>query len=98
MIQYDISAEQYRIGWIEASSLPKGKNVGWMSFGNGVQTLSRDCMLTDDPLNSGKPLCELTEGMQVVNLCNLGYDWVYVQTTLNGKPCCGFVPSDALKQ
>ena len=98
MIQYDISAEQYRIGWIEASSLPEGESVGWMSFGNGVQTLNRDCVLTDDPLNSGKPLCELEEGTQVVNLCNLGYDWVYVQTTLKGKPCCGFVPADALKQ
>lgn len=96
MIQYAISADHYRIGWIEASAMPKGESTGWLTFGQGVQTLKQDCTLTDDPLNSGAPLCELQAGDQVINLCNLGYDWVYVQVSRRNGLYCGFVPSLAL--
>ena len=98
MIQYDISADHYRIGWIEASAMPKGESAGWLTFGQGVQTLKQDCTLTDDPLNSGAPLCELQAGDQVINLCNLGYDWVYVQVSRSNGLYCGFVPSLALEE
>lgn len=98
MIQYDISADHYRIGWIKASAMPKGESTGWLTFGQGVQTLKQDCTLTDDPLNSGAPLCELQAGGQVINLCNLGYDWVYVQVSRSNGLCCGFVPSWALEE
>lgn len=98
MIQYDISADHYRIGWIKASAMPKGESAGWLTFGQGVQTLKRECTLTDDPLNSGAPLCELQAGDQVINLCNLGYDWVYVQVSRSNGLYCGFVPSRALEE
>ncbi|MBQ8619289.1 MAG: hypothetical protein IJ418_17545 [Clostridia bacterium] len=97
MIQYDISAERYRIGWIDAAALPKDAKVPWISFGGGEQMLQRDCTLTDDPLNSGTALYHLSAGTQVINLCNLGYDWVYIQVNENGKPCCGFVPAIAFE-
>ncbi len=98
MIQYAISADHYRIGWIEASAMAKGESAGWLTFGQGVQTLKQDCTLTDDPLNSGAPLCELQAGEQVINLCNLGYDWVYVQVSRSSGLYCGFVPSLALEE
>ncbi|MGN0772991.1 MAG: hypothetical protein ACI4MP_04295 [Candidatus Ventricola sp.] len=98
MIQYDISADHYRIGWIDASAMPKGESAGWLTFGQGVQTLKRGCTLTDDPLNSGAPLCELHAGDQVINLCNLGYDWVYVQVSQSNGLYCGFVPSWVLEE
>lgn len=98
LIQYAISADQYRIGWIDASAMPKGESAGWLTFGQGMQTLKQDCTLTDDPLNSGAPLCELHAGDQVINLCNLGYDWVYVQVSRSNGLYCGFVPSRALNE
>lgn len=98
MIQYAISADHYRIGWIEASAMAKGESAGWLTFGQGVQTLKQNCTLTDDPLNSGAPLCELQAGDQVINLCNLGYDWVYVQVSRSSGLYCGFVPSLALEE
>ena len=98
MIQYDISADHYRIGWIEASAMAKGESAGWLTFGQGVQTLKQNCTLTDDPLNSGAPLCELQAGDQVINLCNLGYDWVYVQVSRSNGLYCGFVPCLALEE
>lgn len=98
MIQYSISADRYRIGWIDASSMPKGESAGWLTFGQGVQTLKKNCTLTDDPLNSGAALCDLQGGTQVIKLCNLGYDWVYVQVSENNELYCGFVPSLALEE
>ena len=98
MIQYAISADHYRIGWIDASAMAKGESAGWLTFGRDVQTLKQNCTLTDDPLNSGAPLSELQAGDPVINLCNLGYDWVYVQVSRSDGLYCGFVPSLALEE
>ena len=98
LIQYDISADRYRFGWIDAAALPKDAKIPWITFGFGEQQLKRDCVLTDDPLNSKAALYHLSQGTQVLNLCNLGYDWVYVQVKQNGRLCCGFVPAIALEE
>ena len=68
MVQYDISVDRYRIGWIEASALPSGAQVEDLSdLGVGLeQTYFQDvqvpCVLTDDPFNSQTQIVQLPKG------------------------------------
>ena len=61
LIQYSISADHYRFGWIEKSALPEGTNVPELNFraapGNQAVGVERDSYLTDDPLVSCAKLC-----------------------------------------
>lgn len=100
MIQYDISAEQYRIGWIEKKALPKGTEVEVLDVSeieDPYQTEALyDCELTDDPINSQKALAKIPKGTKMTELIYRAIDgWSYVVVTIDGKVMCGFVPSDA---
>lgn len=95
MIQYDISAEQYRIGWIEATALPKGADVPDLSFEMLDQRLTRDCILTDDPLKSEKKILSLKKDTQVRSLADFG-EHFYIEVTVDGKTYWGFVDADCV--
>lgn len=95
MIQYDISAEQYRIGWIKADALPKGADVPELSFEMLDQRITQDCILTDDPLNSEKGILNLKAGTQVVSLADFG-EHFYIEITADGKTYWGFVDADCI--
>ena len=98
MIQYDISAAQYRIGWIDESALPKGAQVNEVDLqmeSEDQTTLSYACALTDDPYNSGKQIAWLEAGTPVLEVIYNLYGWSYVRVTVDGQTICGFVPSDA---
>ena len=94
MIQYDISKNQYRIGWIESKALPSGKKVVEFAFQPVQGFLPQETHLTDDPLNSEKVVLTLTEGTTVKWLASMG-DWAYVETT-SGTLIRGFVPKDSI--
>lgn len=101
LIQYDISAEQYRIGWIQASALPRSADVKELSdLALGLeQEYHQDvivaCALTDDPFNSQKPIAQLEAGHPLRELVQ--YEgWSYVEVEVDGKRMCGFVPSDCI--
>ncbi len=100
MIQYDISADQYRIGWIEDDALPRGANVPQINFFMLKQKDYNDvierCILTDDPFNSQNVLAVLEVDTP---LCEIVYNmggWSYVRVTIDGVDVCGFVPSDCI--
>jgi len=95
MIQYDISAEQYRIGWIRADALPENAEVPELSFEMLEQRLTKDCSLTDDPLNSEKKILRLKEGAQVISLADFG-EHFYIEVTVDGKTYWGFVDADCV--
>lgn len=98
MIQYDISAEQYRVGWIDEDALPKGANVSEVDLQmerGDLTTLSYACALTDDPYNSGKQIAWLEAGTPMLEVIYNLYGWSYVRVTVDGRTICGFVPSDA---
>jgi len=100
MIQYDISAEQYRVGWIESSALPKGTGVKGLDLSQLKKPYNTeavyDCELTDDPVNSKKTLARIPKGTQMTELIYGAIDgWSYVVVTIDGETMCGFVPSDA---
>ena len=100
MIQYDISADRFRIGWIEAKALPSGAKVPEL---NMVMFENEDygevidkCILTDDPFNSESPIATLKSGTPICEIVyNMG-GWSYIRVTIDGKDVCGFVPSDCI--
>ena len=95
MIQYDISAQQYRIGWIEADALPGHADVPDLCFEKLDQRITQDCILTDDPLNSQKKILSLEADTSVVSLADFG-EHFYIEVTVDGKTYWGFVDADCV--
>jgi len=95
MIQYDISAEQYRIGWIAADALPGNADVPELSFEILDQRLTQDCILTDDPLKSENKILALRKDTQVCSLADFG-EHFYIEVSVNGKTYWGFVNADCV--
>lgn len=94
MIQYDISSDHYRIGWIEAAALPKNAYVKRLDFEPEQAQVCAATDLTDDPLNSRTALKRLDGGTEAAWLATMG-EWAYVEVT-DGARMRGFVPLDAL--
>lgn len=97
MIQYSISADRFRIGWIDASALPKGASVPQLAFDNLTQTIMEDCALTDDPISSQTQIGRLKAGTQVISLADFA-EFFYIEVELNGETVWGFVPADAISK
>lgn len=92
MIQYDITSDHMRIGWISEKALPKHADVAELDFSPTGVTLTRDLALTDDPLFSQNAVLTLPRGQRVTRLATMG-DWAYVEST-NGDCLRGFIPLD----
>lgn len=100
LIQYAISAEQYRFGWITDAALAKGEKAAALPlvFGDYV-TLEIDLALTDDPLNSREPLAVIPvrthadELSSIEYLAQLGEGYSLVRVVADGKTWWGFVPT-----
>lgn len=94
LIQYAISGEQYRFGWITDDALAKGQKVNALplTFGDWVNT-EEAIDLMDDPLNSRTPLLHLPQWTQMEQLAQLGDGYSLVRVTVDGKMHWGFVYS-----
>ena len=97
MIQYDISAGQMRIGYIDQSALPKSASVSPLAFEFADASITSSCSLTDDPLGSRGSLRALSGGQSVKWLAVMG-NWVYVEVSGAGQPIRGFVPSGSVSK
>lgn len=94
LIQYDISSNQMRFGYIEASALPKNADVDELAFSPVDAYITRRTTLTDDPLNTLWVLETLPEGAWVTWLATMG-EWAYVESS-TGDLMRGFVPLDTI--
>ena len=97
LIQYGISAKQFRVGWIEAGALPGGVDVPQLTFASESQLIMQDCALTDDPFKSHSVIAQMKAGTPVISLADFG-EFFYIETTVNGKTVWGFVPADAISK
>ena len=61
LVQYGITAEHYRIGYIRKSALPEDANVPELSLVSISAIVNYDVAVTDDPLVSQTSLTQLTE-------------------------------------
>lgn len=92
LIQYAVSAEQYRFGWITDDALARGEKAASLQLAFGDYTSAdRAEPLTDDPLNSHNALVTIPEGAAIEYLAQLGEGYSYVRVTLNGRTWWGFV-------
>lgn len=94
MIQYDLSSDHMRIGWIRESALPDGAQVSGMDYAPAAAYTTRSVSVTDDPLFSRASVLTLPEGVWVERLATMG-DWAYIESS-TGDMIRGFVPADAL--
>jgi len=90
MIQYDITRDHMRIGWIDAAALPSDVTVPHLSLTPIQAWLLSGTNVTDDPLGSGEACAYLGEGVSVQWLATMG-EWAYVEST-DGSLTRGFVP------
>ena len=97
LVQYDISSDQMRFGYIDASALPKGTQVRTLSWYDlPEQTIKYSANVTDDPLCSNSIIHRLNAGDKVTVLSSFG-TWYYIETTdNNGKALRGFVPKTCI--
>lgn len=97
LVQYDISADQMRFGYVDASALPGGKQVPRLSWYDlPPQTILRSVSITDDPLVSNASVCRLNEGDQVKVLSTFD-NWYYIEATDGyGRTVRGFVPQSCI--
>ena len=95
LIQYDLSRDRMRMGYIEASALPKNAQVPQLNLNHTAVNIGYATNLTDDPLFSQSALAQLLQGQPVTSLSSMG-TWGYIETTVNNTPVRGFVPGNAL--
>ena len=95
LIEYEISAKERRIGYIDSQD-DWTSWVTTLSLAGIVGKLAGDTVLTDDPRASGRAMATLPEGSCVSVLGCVGEELYYVETTIDGKTACGFVPACAV--
>ncbi|MBQ8160285.1 MAG: hypothetical protein IJ083_05985 [Clostridia bacterium] len=102
LVQYAISDNRLRIGWIDADALREEDRTFDVCCAPGERYqwrpchLTRACDLTDDPLLSRTPAESLPSGQRCSYLCRVG-EWAMVDVQFSGQHMRGFVPLDALK-
>ena len=97
LVQYDISRDHMRFGYIDSSALPRGTTVQRLNWYDlPLQTIKHNVSVTDDPLVSGSVIHSLTAGDEVKVLSSFG-NWYYIETVTGyGKTLRGFVPKTCI--
>lgn len=97
LVQYDISRDRMRFGYIDASALPKNTEVQSLTWYDlPEQTLKYGTSVTDDPLASSASICTLEQGCKVRVLSSFD-NWYYIETTdAYGRLLRGFVPMSCI--
>lgn len=92
LIQYAISSDQARFGYISCDALEDVNLVEPLEFVFEPVALAGPADLTDDPLYSQKAIAQLRAGEQVQYLGTFGDGWTYVETLTTPRKR-GFIPS-----
>lgn len=92
LVQYDISRDQMRFGYVDASVLPRDAEVPQLTWYDlPEQTVNVSTYMTDDPLVSNSTIYYLNAGDQVEVLSSFG-NWYYIETKDGyGRTLRGFV-------
>ncbi len=98
LVQYDISRNHMRFGYIDASALPRDAEVQTLRWYDlPEQTVKYDVHITDDPLCSVSSIHWLNAGAQVKVLSEFG-TWYYIEASnAYGATLRGFIPKTAIE-
>ncbi len=91
LVQYSISASQYRFAYVRENAVVSPEAVASLQFQWIPAALAWDCAITDDPLHSASPLISASAGTSVYFLARLD-SWAYIECG-NVR---GFVPYHSL--
>lgn len=103
LVQYAISKERMRIGWIDADALYEKDRTYEVCYVPGESYLwrpchlDRTCSLTDDPLLSQTPVADLPALTKASYLCRMG-NWAMIDVETGKGRTRGFVPVNAIVQ
>ena len=92
-IEYSVSERTSRIGYVRSNVLPLSD---MQTFANLPMRTTMATTLTDDPDVSQYPQKQLPAGAEVTVLADYNMYYAYVQSEINGKTFCGFIPLRAL--
>lgn len=97
LVQYDISRDQMRFGYVDASVLPKDTEVQTLHWYDlPEQTVKVNINVTDDPLVSRNIIAYLNAGDTVKVLSSFG-NWYYIEmTNAQGEMLRGFIPQTCI--
>ncbi len=99
LYQANYDAGQYRVGYVDASSMSGTRpNLPELTWENESCKVLSTVNMTDDPALTGRTLITLQEGTYVKYLTTMynSTAWDYVETSIDGLPARGFVPSGYL--
>lgn len=85
LVQYAITPEHCRIGYIDKNALPQDMVVPPLALEAVPAIVSYDVSVTDDPLMSQTPMTRLTENTSVTALASMG-DWTYIEAGTGNRP------------
>ena len=102
MVEYRLDSGHRRIGWIElpAGAPQRRRHEDFQLNRRSGSILTQTAELTDDPRTSRSALTVLTGGQGIIAMavCRTEKtDWLYVEAQVEGKPCWGFVPAEAVR-
>ena len=97
LVQYDISRDQMRFGYVDASVLPRDAEVQTLHWYDlPEQTIRTNINVTDDPLVSRNVIGYLSAGDTVKVLSEFG-NWYYIEmVNTQGETLRGFVPQTVI--
>lgn len=95
LVQYDITKDHNRIGYIRKSALPEHVTVPDLALTDVSAVVNYNVEVTDDPLVSQTALAKLAENTKVTCLGAMG-TWTYIEASENGVRLRGFVPTECL--
>lgn len=95
MIQYDITSDHFRVGWIKENALPRKAEVKDLLFSDEQVYTTVQCPLTDDPLASKTEIDRIAAGVKVSRLALMG-EWSYVESGYGSSLMRGFIESENL--
>ena len=98
LVSYQVDAKAGRIGWIRRPKNMPG-TADSLSLERALCEIGEDCVLTDDPLGSGREIRRMTAGEQAIALLRIQREdrsWTCVETEAEGRTVWGFVPSEDL--
>lgn len=98
LIQYDITADQMRFGYITEDALPKNASVPTLELKAEEAVITQSTYLTDEPLKGQARIRSLSPGKNGVTFLSQMGDWAYVEVHEGGQKMRGFVPAYALSR
>lgn len=92
LVHYEIDFQTYRFGWIKGEYTDRKAD-----FDDAKAMITRNAVLTDDPLGQRRDVCIVPVGTSVTWLGSMGSAWIYIQAEAEDKPVRGFVLRDHIE-